>query len=231
MRLIRPRGVLIDDGQNAHPNPQRATQARTGRWPLSELVCVRLSCQRSSLGSEEYRTVRQIGQGMGLSEVEVMKQLDIESWRNLSKDKMLRFAALMPDMDTEVALKIIEQFPAFKEFALDTVKEIEKAHKSTLKSNDKSQKQVYKAFEDVREILKGELDKDDLTWDQRKFIIELIRENGKQVSQKDSENKEFLNTVLGKVAVFGGGAIAAGVVFLGGKIMLEQGDGINRLGA
>ncbi|WP_201132877.1 MULTISPECIES: hypothetical protein [Nocardiaceae] len=160
-----------------------------------------------------------------------MKQLDIESWRNLSKDKMLRFAALMPDMDTEVALKIIEQFPAFKEFALDTVKEIEKAHKSTLKSNDKSQKQVYKAFEDVREILKGELDKDDLTWDQRKFIIELIRENGKQVSQKDSENKEFLNTVLGKVAVFGGGAIAAGVVFLGGKIMLEQGDGINRLGA
>ncbi|KIQ16350.1 hypothetical protein RU01_13750 [Rhodococcus sp. MEB064] len=168
---------------------------------------------------------------MGLSEVEVMKQLDIESWRNLSKDKMLRFAALMPDMDTEVALKIIEQFPAFKEFALDTVKEIEKAHKSTLKSNDKSQKQAYKAFEDIREILKGELDKDDLTWDQRKFIIELIQENGKQVSQKDSENKEFLNTVLGKVAVFGGGAIAAGVVFLGGKIMLEQDDGINRIGA
>ncbi|WP_197074776.1 hypothetical protein [Rhodococcus sp. MEB064] len=160
-----------------------------------------------------------------------MKQLDIESWRNLSKDKMLRFAALMPDMDTEVALKIIEQFPAFKEFALDTVKEIEKAHKSTLKSNDKSQKQAYKAFEDIREILKGELDKDDLTWDQRKFIIELIQENGKQVSQKDSENKEFLNTVLGKVAVFGGGAIAAGVVFLGGKIMLEQDDGINRIGA
>jgi hypothetical protein len=79
---------------------------------------------------------------------------------------MLRFAAFMPDMDTEVALEIIEQFPAFKEFALDTVKEIEEAHKSTLKSNDKSQKQAYKAFEDIREILKGELDKDDLTWDQ-----------------------------------------------------------------
>lgn len=63
-----------------------------------------------------------------------------------------------------------------------------------------------------------------------KFIIELIQENGKQVSQKDSETKEFLNTVLGKVAVFGGGAIAAGAVFLGGKIMLEQDDGINRIG-
>ena len=172
-----------------------------------------------------------MGQGMGLSEVEVMKQLDIESWKNLSKDKMLRFAAIMPDMDTEVALKIIEQFPAFKEFALDTVKEIEKAHKSTLKSNDKSQKQAYKAFQDIREILKGELDKDNLTWDQRKFILELIQENGKLVFQKDSENKQFLNTVLGKVAVFGGGVVAMGVVFLGGKIMLEQENDIGHIDA
>lgn len=162
---------------------------------------------------------------MGLSEVEVKKQLGIESWRNLSKDKMLRFAAMMPDMDTEVTLKIIEQFPAFKEFALDTVKEMEKAHESTLKSNDKSQDQVYKAFQEIREILKGELDKGDLNWEQRKFIIELIQENGKLVFQKDSENKQFLNTVLGKVAVVGAGVVALGVVFVGGKMMLEQGDG------
>nr|WP_269302431.1 hypothetical protein [Rhodococcus sp. H36-A4] len=151
-----------------------------------------------------------------------MKQLGIESWRNLSKDKILRFAAIMPDMDTEVTLKIIEQFPAFKEFALDAVKEIEKAHESTLKSNDKSQDQVYKALQDIREILKGELDKDDLNWDQRKFIIEQIQETGKLASQKDSENKQFLSTVLGKVAFFGGSVVALGVVFVGGKIMLEQ---------
>lgn len=165
---------------------------------------------------------------MGLSEVEVMKQLDIDSWRNLSKDKMLRFAALMPDMDTEVALKIIEQFPTFKEFALDTVKEMEKAHKSTLKANDKSQKHAYKAFEEIREILKGELDRDNLTWDQRKVILEMIQDNGKLVFQKDSENKQFLNSVLGKVAVLGGSAVAMGVVFLGGKVMLEHEDGTDR---
>jgi len=168
---------------------------------------------------------------MGLNEVEVKKQLGIESWRNLSKDKILRFAAMMPDMDTEVTLKIIEQFPAFKEFALDTVKEIEKAHESTLKSNDKSQDQVYKALQDIREILKGELDKDDLNWDQRKFIIELIQENGKLVFQKDSEGKQFLDTVLGKVTVFGGSVVALGVLLLGGKIMLEQGDAIDRIDA
>ncbi|MDH6284528.1 hypothetical protein [Prescottella agglutinans] len=168
---------------------------------------------------------------MGLNEGEVMKQLGIESWRNLSKDKMLRFAAMMPDMDTEVALKIIEKFPDFKEFALDTVKEMEKAHESTLKSNDKSQDQVYKALQEIREILKGELDRDDLTWDQRKFILEQIQENGKLVFQKDSEAKQFLNTVFGKVALVGGSVVALGVVFVGGKMMVEQRDDIDRIDA
>jgi len=60
---------------------------------------------------------------VGLSEDEVKQELGIESWRNLSKDKVLRFAAMMPDMDTEVALKIVEHFPVFKDFALDVVKE------------------------------------------------------------------------------------------------------------
>lgn len=162
---------------------------------------------------------------MGLNEDEVKQKLGIESWRNLSKDKMLRFAAMMPDIDTEVALKIVEQFPAFKEFALDAVKEMEKAHESTLKSNDKSQDHVYEALREIREILKGELDREDLSWEERKFIIEQIQENGKLVFQKDTESKHFLNTILGKVAVVGLGAIALGVVFVGGKMMLEQGDG------
>lgn len=50
------------------------------------------------------------------SEDAVKKALAIDSWRNLSKDKLLRFVAMMPDMDKEVAVRTIEQFPQFKEF-------------------------------------------------------------------------------------------------------------------
>lgn len=164
---------------------------------------------------------------MAYTEQEVMKQLDIESWRNLSKDKMMRFAAMMPEMDTEVALKIIEQFPAFKEFALDTVKEMEKAHEGTVKSNDKSQDQFFATLADIREILKGELSNDELTWEQRKWIIEQIQEQGKLAFHKDSENKKFLDTILGKVALVGLGAVALGLVFVGGKMMIDQGEGFD----
>lgn len=162
---------------------------------------------------------------MGLNEDEVKKQLGIESWRNLSKDKMLRFAAMMPDIDTEVALKIIEQFPAFKEFALETVKEMEKVHDSTLKANDKSQDLFYATLADIREILKGELTNEELTWDQRKWIIEQIQEQGKLAFQKDSENKKFLDSTLGKVLTYGAAGIVAGILLVGGRVMLERGGG------
>lgn len=40
------------------------------------------------------------------SEDEVKKALGIESWRNLSKDRIVKFAAMMPDMGREVTMKI-----------------------------------------------------------------------------------------------------------------------------
>lgn len=158
------------------------------------------------------------------SEDQIKQDLGIESWRNLSKDKIFRFAAMMPDMDTEVTLKIIEQFPVFKEFAIDAVDAMEESHKSTLKVNQESQEHIHQAFREIREILRGELDKDDLSWDEKKFLIEQIQETGRQEFQKDSENKKFLDRVLGKALVGAGAALALGVVFVGGKVLAERLD-------
>jgi hypothetical protein len=33
------------------------------------------------------------------NEIQIKKAMGIESWRNLSRDKVIRFAAMMPDMD------------------------------------------------------------------------------------------------------------------------------------
>jgi hypothetical protein len=155
------------------------------------------------------------------NEVEIKQALGIESWRNLSKDKIIRFAAMMPDMDTEVALKIVEQFPVFKEFAMDVVHSMEKAQEATLSANTPSQEHVHRAHHEIREILKGQLDKDDLSFDERKYLIEQIQETGRQQFQKDSENKEFLERVLHKVLVGAGGALIAGLVFVGAKVMAD----------
>ncbi|WP_328365744.1 hypothetical protein OG800_35905 [Streptomyces sp. NBC_00445] len=105
-------------------------------------------------------------------EDEIKHALGIDSWRNLSKDKMIRFVAMMPDMGTEVALKIVEQFPAFKDFAQNVVDAMKKSHEATLSANKESQEHVHRAFQDLRDTLKNELDKGDLTWEQKRELIE-----------------------------------------------------------
>lgn len=158
------------------------------------------------------------------NEAEIMRVLDIETWRNLSKEKMIRFAALMPEVDTEVALKIVEQFPVFKDFAKDVVDAMEKAHESTLLANKESHEHVYRALHEIREILAGELAKEDLGWEQKKFLIEQIQETGRITCLKDTENKKFLDVQLSKKLLGIGAALALSVVFVGGKVMADSKD-------
>lgn len=159
-------------------------------------------------------------------EADIKKALGIDSWRNLSKDKVIRFAAMMPNMDTEVALRIIEQFPAFKDFAMDAVSAIERGHESTLSANSQSQEHVHRACQEVRDILKGELDRGDLSWEEKKFLIEQIQETARMQFQKDSESKQFLDGALRKVLIGATAVVALGVAYVGGRVMAETKDNL-----
>lgn len=158
------------------------------------------------------------------SEEQIMNALEITSWRNLSKDHMMRFATMMPDMDPEVAEKIVEQFPEFKLFAIDALNVMEKRHESTLSHNQQSQDSVHRAFQEIREILRGQLDKDDLSSEERMRILELIMDTGNREFAKDSENKQFLDSLFTKAALTVGAVVALGVVFVGGRTMLDGPD-------
>ena len=46
-----------------------------------------------------------------VSTEQVKQALGIESFRNLSKDKIIEFVSLIPNMDKEVSISIINQFP------------------------------------------------------------------------------------------------------------------------
>lgn len=157
-------------------------------------------------------------------EESIKKALDISSFRNLSKEKITRFAAMMPDMDKEVRLKIIEQFPAFKDYAVDVVRAMDKSHKRTLSANRQSQDHVHLANQDVRRILEDQLSNDDLSWEQRKELIAELQETAKRDADKDSENKQFLDGMLGKALMGAGGALVASLVFFGARHLADDGE-------
>lgn len=156
------------------------------------------------------------------SEDAVKKALAIDSWRNLSKDKLLHFVAMMPDMDKEVAVRIIEQFPQFKEFALHALDVLEADYQATLGANAHSQDAFHRACQDIRDAIKGQLDKGDLPLDDRRRLIECLMEVAKMESAKDTENKQFLDGLFDKAVVGVAAVVAFAVVFVGGKVLTDR---------
>ncbi|TFD15781.1 hypothetical protein [Cryobacterium sp. TMT2-23] len=158
------------------------------------------------------------------TEAQIMKALEIDSWRNLSRDKVVKFAAMMPQMDKEVQLRIIEKLPEFTSFAREMADIMERGNESTRDFNQRSQDNVYEAWRDVRAILARQLDKEDVSPEERVRIFELLMETANKASQKDSENKKFLAALAKTAALTITVSVLAAVVFVGGQFMLEQQD-------
>ena len=157
------------------------------------------------------------------SEDAVKQKLGIESWRNLSKDGVLRLVAMMPDLSKDVALKIAEQFPDFKLLATETLNAIGEHLKAALDSNHKSQKRVYRAYQKAQDAYIRELDRD-LTVEERRAIYDRILDVADRVDKKDDKGKDFILRALSLVGASLGVVILAALAVLGGKAALEQGD-------
>jgi hypothetical protein len=158
------------------------------------------------------------------NEGEIKQALGIESWRNLSKDKMIRFVMMTRDMDAELAAKIVEQFPVFAEFGMGVVGALQKMQKTTLKANKQSQEHFQKSCTTMIEILNAELSKDGLSFEEKKYLIEQLKATLELESQKDSENKHFLHGVLQKVLMGVGGVLLLGAALVGAKVAIEGQD-------
>lgn len=163
-----------------------------------------------------------------LTEQKVLRKLDIEDFRHLTKDKVITMASKLDKMDPEVAKKALEQFPEFS----NTAKEMLIGYKDTLdkglESNRESVQSYYDSCKSIIEVLQNQLDDENLSFEEKKYIIDKMLEISKMMGEKDSENKKFIATM----AVFG--MVAAGIVTavlasaLGGNTKIET-DDINKL--
>ena len=126
------------------------------------------------------------------SEQQIMKKLGIESWRNLSKDKVVKFAAMMPDMDKEVMLKVIDQFPEFTKYASDLLASLHETVQKSMDVNNDSYKASLEIIKESQYIYKELLLKDDITTEERILIINKLSDLTKVVESMDKDNKKFI---------------------------------------
>ena len=162
--------------------------------------------------------------GRPLTEQKVLRKLDIEDFRHLTKDKVITMASMLDKMDPEVAKKALEQFPEFS----NTVKEMLHGYKDTLdkglESNRESVQSYYDSCKSIIEVLQKQLDDENLSFEERKYSIDKMLEISKMMDEKDSENKKFITTmaVVGAAAVGIVTAVLASA--LGGNTKIEKND-------
>ncbi len=159
-----------------------------------------------------------------LTEQKVLKKLGIEDFRHLTKDKVITMASMLDKMDPEVAKKAIEQFPEFAHTMKDILHDYKQTLDKALAENGESVKSYYSSCDAIISSLQKELEKDNLSFDEKKYIIDKMIEVNKMKGDKDSENKKFLATMaaVGVAAV----GIVAGVLAstLGGNTQIQMND-------
>ncbi len=157
------------------------------------------------------------------NESQIKKALDIDSWRNLSKEKLLSFIAEMPKMDKEVALKVIEQFPNFKELALGAFMMVKEHALTATQYGWKSQKRTFRIIERYQMTLERELEREGLTTEDRFALLSLMKEAVEVALKKDSEWKAHTLKVLGTVGSLAALLVLTGITALGGKSSIGGG--------
>ncbi len=127
-------------------------------------------------------------------------------------------------MDPEVAKKALEQFPEFKDLMGTAVIVIE--YKSIIidmmDSNSESQKSVYSICNDILDSLRCELQKENLSKDDKSQIEDKMIEVARIIADKDSENKKFLIKSMIIVGAVVSGIIGIAATILGSNIDIDN---------
>lgn len=152
--------------------------------------------------------------GRPYTELQVLKKLDIPDFRHLSKDKVIAFASMIPKMDPEVAKKALEQFPNFASTSLDIMKEYRGIIETALEDDRESTQKCYEMYDRVMDSLERILQEEDLTFDEKTYILDQMKLVADDVSRKDSEKSNNRLKILGIA-----GGVAAGVVAVLGSII------------
>lgn len=159
-----------------------------------------------------------------MSEEKVLKKLDIVDFRHLTKDKVIKMASMLDKMDPEVAKRALEQFPEFANTTKEMLTEYKESLDEGLESNNKSVKAVYDTYNAVITSLQKELEKENLTFEQKKYIIEQMKDVAEKVDKKDTENKRFIAGMATLAAIVVSSTVVVLASALGGNTQIKPDD-------
>lgn len=158
-----------------------------------------------------------------ITEEAVKHALKINSFRNLSKDKVMQFASMIPYVDKEVAIEIINQFPEYVDFAKAAIEQYTQMCNSILEKNRESQIAVVKGYQTILDALSKRMEKENVTEQEHRLITEDMIAVADKIAEVDLNNKKFLDRIGNKVLL--AFAVALGTIGAGIGINSAFGKG------
>ncbi|MGW5080311.1 hypothetical protein [Micromonospora echinospora] len=154
---------------------------------------------------------------------EIKRMLNIKDFRELGVRHAVQLVEMMPDMDREVRLKVIEQLPEIVRFAVDAMLSLQRAHESTIESGGKSRQQVHQTCRDAIAAYVEQLRRDDLDPETRRGLNEGLERVVAVEFEADVTHKRFLSDAFNK-KILGVGAVLFVVwAVVGGRAAIRGG--------
>lgn len=156
-----------------------------------------------------------------LSEVQVLKKLDIADFRHLTKEKVMTMATMLDKMDPEVAKKALEQFPDFANTMKNMLTDYKQLLDSGLKENAEGSKSFYESCDVIISTCQKLLDKEELSFDEKRYILDQMVIVTKMKGDQNTKDKQFITAMwcFGTVAL--GITVGALVTALGGNVKFD----------
>lgn len=142
------------------------------------------------------------------NEDSVKKALKINSFRELSKDKVMQFASMIPYMDKDVAIAAINQFPTYAEFVKDIISFYMETANRILEDNKESQMAAIHGYQTILDSLSKKLEESN-TEEERKSITDDMISVADKIAEIDEKNKKFLYKMVSMILAGLGIAVAA----------------------
>lgn len=162
-----------------------------------------------------------------LQEVEVLRELGIPSFQDMTKNEIMKFTSMVDTMDPEVARRATEQVPNFFSMSLDVFKDYRTMFEKAFDSNKDNSERCFEVYNRLIMNLEKYANSEIITFEERKYYIELMIEIAREMRELKSEDKKHNNEILnlfvsGVVALLGIGAL-----FFGVQDKINGGGGMN----
>lgn len=156
-----------------------------------------------------------------VSEKAVKHALKIDSFRNLSKEKIMQFASMIPYMDRDVAIAIINQFPVLADFGKAAISSYMQVCDNILEKSHESQMAVIQGYQTILSALSKRMEVESITDAERKSMTEDMISVAEKIAEADLQYKKFLDR-MGTKVLFG---ILGIVAFVGAGIGINSAFG------